>query len=734
MSTEPNNIQFDTVNESVGTWIPQLGSETEQLLEHIQVDEASKTQLLCEAKRVLSRCVPPTKTSGSETGLVIGYVQSGKTMSFTTVATLARDNGYRIVIVITGTSIPLTDQSINRLRSDLRLNDRPDRKWWFRRNPQVGGSLRDIEGRLEDWNDDSVPVDLRQTVLIAVMKHHRHLENLSTLLARLSLENVPCLIIDDEGDQASLNTQIEQGNESTTYRRILELRATLGHRSYLQYTATPQAPLLINIIDILSPSFAEILEPGSDYIGGEDFFSNQRGILRIIPSKDVFTHRNVPEEPPTSLLEALRIFFVGVAVGAILDHEYGHRTMLIHPSYRTMPHSVFTRWVNKIKDFYVEILGLDSDDPDRTDLIGEFRAAYNDLMRTAKHLPDFDKIVSYLKRSVKNTVVQEINASRGKTPAVDWQNSYAHVLIGGQAMDRGYTVEGLTVTYMPRGVGAGNADTIQQRARFFGYKKSYLSYCRIYLEQQLLTSYSQYVDHEKSLRSELVEFQKTGKSLNEWRRQFLMPARLRPTRSNVVDIDYVQGGIANQWFIPLSPHIDKDAAAHNRMIVKEFFEALHLSPDSGHGERTEIQRHMQNETIELSYVYNHLLTRLKFSDQSFAGVLLQVRNYLNQNWDVTCTVFKMSSSRRVWHTRERGLNANDKISNLMQGRNPNQARRVYPGDRGIGDKNRVIVQIHKLNLTRDNTVVSEDVIGIAIWIPSELSASWLVQDQSLHNV
>ncbi|MCY4538157.1 MAG: alpha-1,4 polygalactosaminidase [Chloroflexi bacterium] len=724
-----NNIHFNTLKESVGTWIPQLGSETEQLLEHIQVDEASKTQLLCEAKRVLSRCVPPTKTSGSETGLVIGYVQSGKTMSFTAVTTLARDNGYRIVIVVTGTSIPLTDQSIKRLRSDLRLDDRPDRKWWFRRNPQVGDSLREIKARLDDWNDDFVPVDLRQTVLIAVMKHHRHLENLTDLLTRLPLENVPCLIIDDEGDQASLNTQINQGNESTTYRRILELRATLGHRSYLQYTATPQAPLLINIIDILSPSFAEILEPGRDYIGGEDFFSNQRGILRTIPSTDVFTHQNVPEEPPTSLLEALRIFFVGVAVGAIVDREYGHRTMLIHPSHRTMPHSVFTQWVNQIKDFYVEILGLDSDDPDRTDLIDEFRASYNDLMRTAKHLPDFDKIVSYLKRSVKNTVVQEVNASSGRTPSVDWQNSYAHILIGGQAMDRGYTVEGLTVTYMPRGIGTGNADTIQQRARFFGYKKGYLSYCRIYLEHELLTAYSQYVDHEKSIRSELVEFQETDKSLNEWRRQFLLPDRLRPTRSNVVDIDYVQGKIANRWFIPLSPHIDKDTTAHNRMIADKFFETLDLSPDSGHGERTEIQRHMQNETVELSFVYEHLLTQLKFSDQSFAGVLLQVRNYLNQNWEATCTVFKMSSSRRDWLTRKRELNANDKISNLMQGRNPNQSRRVYPGDRGIGDKGRVIVQIHKLNLIRNNSIVAEDVVNVAIWIPSELSSRWLVQDQ-----
>jgi len=589
--------------------------------------------------------------------------------------------------------------------------------------------LREIKDRLEDWNDDSVPEDLRQTVLIAVMKHHTHLNNLTRLLTQLSMEAVPCLVIDDEGDQASLNTQVKKGDESTTYRRILELRAKLRHCSYLQYTATPQAPLLINIIDILSPSFTEVLEPGKDYVGGDDFFNNQTRILRTIPSMEVFTHTNVPEEPPATLLKALRIFFAGVAVGVSIDRERGHRSMLIHPSHRTMPHSVFKAWVDRIRDLYLEILALADDDPDKIDLIDDFRVAYDDLSQTATNLPTFDRMVSLLKLSIRRTVVQEINASKGKTPAVDWRNSYAHILVGGQAMDRGFTVEGLTVTYMPRGVGVRHADTIQQRARFFGYKKDYLSYCRIYLEQELRDAYVQYVGHERSIRSELLEFQETGRPLEEWRRQFLMPAKLRPTRSNVVDIDYEQDRFADQWFIPMSPHIDQAMTVHNRVIVEDFFESLDLSPDPGHDARTEIQRHMQNENVELKLVHEKLLTKLRFSDPSFAGVLLQVRNHLNQNWEATCTVFKMSSSQREWLTRKRGLNEKDKIINLMQGRNPNQTRRMYPGDRYIGDKSRVIVQIHKLNLTKDNAVVAKHIIGIAIWIPRTLSASWLVQDQ-----
>lgn len=718
--------------ECTDTWDPIVGAETDALLNHLidryGIDEAGRDQLVREASSILSRCVSPAESHGSQTGLVIGYVQSGKTMSFTTVATLARDNNYRLVIVITGTSKPLTNQSVERLKKDLRLDERPDRAWWFCTNPRTQDSKQPIQAQLSEWDDPNTPAELRQTVLIAVMKHHKHLAHLAQLLKGLSLHSVPTLIIDDEGDQASLNTQISSGDQSTTYRRILQLREVLDHCSYLQYTATPQAPLLINIIDTLSPSFAEILEPGREYVGGEEFFVRQLGILRTIPASDVFSHKCIPEEPPASLIEALRVFFIGVAVGSICDNEYGNRTMLIHPSHRTMPHTVFTRWVENIRDLFVEVLGITVEDPDRIDLLQEFRRAYDDLCDTAENLPDFENVVARLPRAMRTSVVQTVNATQGKTPIIMWRNSYSHILVGGQAMDRGFTVEGLTVTYMSRSLGVGNADTIQQRARFFGYKKSYLQYCRIYLGFEVSEAYQKYVNHEKSIRSELLEFQETGKPLEEWRRQFLMPARLRPTRSNVVDIEYERGRFAEQWFVPASPHIDEHAVLSNRTYVNEFLATVNLSPDSGHNERTEWQRHLQNENVPLREVHERLLTRLRFSDTSFAGVLLQIRNHLDHDFYATCTVFKMSCNRQAWLTRRRGVDAHDRILNLMQGAHPNRSGRIYRGDRNIGDKNRVIIQVHKLDLTHDRKAIATDVMAVAIWLPESLSAGWLIQD------
>ncbi|WP_259279937.1 Z1 domain-containing protein [Enterobacter roggenkampii] len=113
--------------------------------------------------------------------------------------------------------------------------------------------------------------------------------------------------------------------------------------------------------------------------------------------------------------------------------------------------------------------------------LNEFRKSYNHLKETTC-LPPFEQVANSFGIAFKNTQIVEVNSRKNKTPAIDWQHNYGWILVGGIAVDRGFTVEGLTVTYMPRGVGVGNADTIQQRARFFGYKKNYLGFCRVYLE------------------------------------------------------------------------------------------------------------------------------------------------------------------------------------------------------------------------------------------------------------
>ena len=251
-------------------WLPLQGAEVRELVAHLDLGRESSERLVSEATSILGKCIPPQGPADSTTGLVLGYVQSGKTMSFTTVAALARDNGYPMVIVITGISNPLLDQSTRRLEQDLRLQD--NRKWRLFRNPKVDDrqSIADV---LAAWRDQRLPDHRRKTVLITVLKSTTNLRNLNRVLQQLDLRTTPVLVIDDEADQAGLNTRAAQGAQSTTYQRLVTLRQNLPHHGYLQYTATPQAPLLINIIDVLSPRFAELLTPGDDYVGGDTFSS-----------------------------------------------------------------------------------------------------------------------------------------------------------------------------------------------------------------------------------------------------------------------------------------------------------------------------------------------------------------------------------------------------------------------------------------------------------------------------
>ena len=394
-----------------------------------------------------------------------------------------------------------------------------------------------------------IALDGGRTVLIPVMKNARHLDNLSALLARLRLRGVPALIIDDEADQATLNNEVQRGTQSATYRRILALRGLVPHHTFLQYTATPQALLLINLIDVLSPAFADVLTPGPMYTGGRQFFERDMDLIREIPIADIPTPANVLRGAPPSLLAALRTFWLGVAAG-ILDGARGNRSMMVHPSQRTPQHADYHQWVLAVKNQWADVLASSEDDPDRQALIEAFRASYEDLARTADDLPAFEEIASRLGEALRETIVTQVNAARGRTPQPDWRQFYSHIVVGGEVLNRGVTVEGLTVSYMPRGPGNRQADTIQQRARWFGYKADYLGYCRVYLSDQMRRLYAAYVDHETRLRAQLSEFRQTGQELRNWRRAFFLDPGFRPTRNQVIDLDPVRGSFSDAWFFP----------------------------------------------------------------------------------------------------------------------------------------------------------------------------------------
>jgi hypothetical protein len=713
--------------EQHSKWVPDVGEETLALFQHLHLDEQSRTTVQNEAISVLARCVPPTFPKGSETGLVIGYVQSGKTMSFTVLAALAHDNGFRLIIVITGTTVNLFDQSRGRLERDLRLNSREDRrKWHFFQNPKSRADVRQSM-TVALGPGDSLPGVAKPTVLITVMKNKTRLKHLITLFSQLKLDDVPALIIDDEADQASLNNEVREGTESATYHQIVELRRLLPNHTFLQYTATPQALLLINIIDVLSPGFAVLLTPGAAYSGGKVFFEKDFGLVRRIPPADIPTKDDPLTAPPSSLLEAMRLFFLGAAVG-IAGGSHGNRSMMIHPSKETMRHADFDQWVRTIQEHWKRTLKLDSADADKKDLLDEFAATYGDLSRTVLDLPPFVGVIPYLWSAVMTTVVVEVNTTKGRTPQPDWNQEYSHIAIGGEVLNRGYTIEGLTVSYMPRGKGSGNADTIQQRARWFGYKADYLGFCRVYLADDTLKAYQHYVSHEEDIRTQLRKHLETGKPLSQWRRAFLLSPDLRPTRDQVLDLEYSRGDYSDAWFQPKQPHCSLDAINSNRPIVEKFLASLQLAPDEQHVWKTEMQHHSVASDASLRDVYDRLLIPLRWallgdSQRSF-GVLLQIDRYLEQHPDAACAVYYMSQGKE----RSRGVEDNGDIKALFQGYQEDKSGRNYPGDDKIRADAGVSIQIWRLGVDTANGRLS-DVPLVTVWLPKDVSLPWVAQSQ-----
>ena len=711
------------------SWQPIEGKTTlalkKQALES-GIKEHEWENIKDRAISVLSKCVPPDAPSKQDTGLVIGYVQSGKTLSFTTVTALARDNNYQLIIVIAGTSLNLLGQSTNRLEEDLNLMTRSGRQWQHFKSRELNkNDYTAISNALNEWKGSTIPKSRRRTVLITTMKQHQNLDKLGYILSKIELSGVPTLVIDDEADQASLNTKIRRGGRSATYQRILSLRQHLPHHTFLQYTATPQAPLLINLIDVLSPNFVEVLSPGEGYKGGKAFFIDTSDRICTIPDNEIPIKDQQLDGPPESLLEAMRIFFLGVCAGTILDDGDGNRSMMVHPSHKTIGHKQYLNWINRIVKNW--LLTLKEDGTDREELLEEFRNSYEHLKRTVPELLSFEELSDLLPFVLCDTELHEVNSTSKKKGDIPWHRKYSHILVGGQTMDRGFTIEGITVTYMPRGAGLGNADTIQQRARFFGYKETYFGYCRVFLEDRVRTAYRDYVLHEQSIRESLIDHNKTGKSLDAWKRTFFLKRDYNPTRTNVIDIEYSRGNFGNQWYTPKAPHDSLSAIAHNNDVVQQFKKNLSFREDDGSPKRTEEQIHGVVD-VSLEYVCEELLLRLRVTNSvdsnKFTRVLTQISYYLQSHPEALCTVYYMSKG----NPRKRTLNDKSEIPQpkLFQGRNPTKGKIIYPGDRMIRSEN-ITIQIHNFAIVLENKEVI--VPTIAIWLPKNVSPDVFVQNQ-----
>lgn len=729
-------------------WSPQPGPELAALLDHKLANKPeAQLQVTAATRAILGRGVPPGEQK-SDTGLIIGYVQSGKTLSFTSVMALARDNGFQLIVVIAGSSTQLSDQSYRRIRDDLRANVDGRRVWALYPNPKLADA-QGIIGLLDQWQDPHAPLQQRQTVVLTVMKQTTHLRNLNKLLKKLDLSSVSALIIDDEADQASMNTQAQANaaqqlaRESTTYRRLMELRGLLPSHTYLQYTATPQAPLLISIIDSLSASWVEVLQPGNGYTGGITFFGAppdrrpnspppersavQAAIVRIIPATEIPSANNQLASAPATLQTALMLFMIGVAAAFAKGESSGNRSMLVHPSVRTADHELYFHWINDLFHLWRATFSQGTGNAAAQALLVDFRVAYDDLAASVgSEMPDFERVSNCLRTAFNNTELKEVNRRQNGPPVIiDWNQRYSWILVGGQSMDRGFTIEGLTITYMPRGLGGGNADTMQQRARFFGYKANYLGYCRVFLERDAKQGFEDYVEHEEFMRNDMIAIRDNRQPLNTWPRRFVLDSALKLCRDNVLRDGYSRARAStDNWFTPQAFMGAPDRGEFNQSHISNFIASNNFLPDTGNADRTETQKHLITAPLALHDVVEKLLADYRVRDpgevEKWTTLLAILGNLLEEDRAAQAIVYQMSAGR----ARTRGLYPTGRVKQLFQGEYPvlPLALRgsVYPGDKAIFTEGLVTVQIHNLSLTDESgNSVAANIPFLAIRLPEQ---------------
>ena len=354
-------------------WQPDKGAQAIDLDRRLTgriPDPTQRAEVFATAGRILGHGPQAGSRDESVTGLALGYVQSGKTTSFTAVSALAADNGYRVVVAFLGKSNLLTNMNTGELRDLLGVDDPVgwDYPWSHLRQPT-------------DAQADAASQVLQagKVLLVTLLKHPQHISNVAKLLHRVpEVKGAPTLVIDDEADQASLNTMVNQGDESRTYEEIMGLTQEAGAYLYVQYTATPFAPLLLEAADQLSPVFVEQLTPGPAYVGGEVFFIRRKSdLVRKVDEAEAAD--DAPESLPTGLRDALGTFFVSTALAKASNVTSPPVSMLVHPSHLREVHRGYYNLVVSAHDDWRTRLHRPEGDPSREADLQQFRVYFNDL-------------------------------------------------------------------------------------------------------------------------------------------------------------------------------------------------------------------------------------------------------------------------------------------------------------------------------------------------------------------
>jgi hypothetical protein len=462
------------------------------------------------ASEVVGKWVNPLSGGKEETnGLIYGLVQSGKTGVLTVTGAMGADEGYRTLIVLTSDSDPLYEQTLRRAQQAL---------------PGI-----DIIGKKEFKDLDAFLQRIKRgTCAIVTTKNSGLLNTLIENFQKGRVRGLTCLIIDDEADQASLNTRARRadGTRSAINERITTLRGFFDKNTYLQVTATPQALFLQASAHDFRPQFTVLSHPGSDYVGGDEFFGDGSPLVEEFDLNDIAALAPGLQPSPTldlpaSLLRALDTFMIGATFKRTTEPDQ-NCAFLCHVSTRTADHKHIVDLLRKYKSDLA--VGVKSKHPA---VIKRLKRAYDALATTHDGLTSsgFASLTEAIGFMAPGITVKLVNGETDEDVAV---NSPYNLFVGGNKLGRGVTIKNLLVSYYGRHPKKPQADTVLQHARMYGYRRADIGLLRLFLPPELHTVFKAIHKMERSLR-ELIARHPT-----EEFRGIYVESGLSPTRKNIL--------------------------------------------------------------------------------------------------------------------------------------------------------------------------------------------------------
>ncbi len=492
-------------------------------------------------------------------GLVVGHVQSGKTANFSALIAKAGDAGYKIVIVLSGLHNTLRQQTQRRLERDLGRENVPGVG-----EPEAGRRWQWMTGS-ESWGDfqpggvNAAVLQGNEQVIFVVKKNKTRLERLNQWMQGRVPDHVPVLVIDDEADQASVNTRgnrsareevdlvggadfdgdepdPEELDPSAINLNIRKLLRSFGRCSYVAYTATPFANVLIDpsafdaeggndlfpshfIISLPSP-------PGDVYVGAAQLFGRDRlpgdadtsredglDVVEFVADYEVDMLVPPPRQRagfipamPPSLKQALADYVLASAAWLERSGKDEPCTMLIHTDMqRAMQNPLEPDVIAELA--YIRQRWLYEANAYRPTLKQRWDERFRPVSASVDLSRDvpFERIEPFIDRLLRGGIgVRVLNSDWPYNLDFDAEPNLKSVLIGGNKLSRGVTIEGLLVSYYVRET--LYYDTLMQMGRWFGYRGKYVDLTRLYSTQLLVSCFHDLATAEEDLRKQIARY------------------------------------------------------------------------------------------------------------------------------------------------------------------------------------------------------------------------------------